>query len=118
MGPLGRAASKALVVCPHCGQRYDPVTWLSLALLDRVEVVEMGWIEVRRCESCEHAVAAPAEKAANDQMLPTDAAARYCGLSVSGLRQAARRGVIRPWTSAGLRLLWRCSDLDRLRYRA
>ncbi len=112
--PRERTSSKTPVVCPHCGARYDPVNWLSLALLDRVDVVDVGWLELRRCESCDHTVAAPAEKAANDEMLPTDAAARYCRLSISGLRQAARRGEIRPWTSAGLRLLWRRSDLDRL----
>lgn len=115
MGHLEHTPSNTPVVCPHCATRYDQVAWLSLALLDRVDIVEVGWIELRRCESCDRAVAAPAEKAANDEMLPTDAAARYCGLSVSGLRQAARRGEIRPWTSSGLRLLWRRSDLDRLR---
>jgi hypothetical protein len=113
MGPLDRWSSNRRVMCPHCEAHYDQLTWLSLALLDRVEVVNVGWLELRRCESCEHAVAAPAEAPANDEMLSTDAAARYCRLSVSGLRQAARRGEVRPWTSSGLKLLWRRSDLDR-----
>lgn len=107
------SASRTPVVCPHCEARYDQPAWLTLSLLDRVEVMDVGWIELRRCEWCEHAVAAPAEQAATDVMLPTEAAARYCGLSVSGLRQASRRGDVRPWTSSGLKLLWRRSDLDR-----
>ena len=101
------------VVCPHCEARYDRSTWLTLPLLDRCDLVEAGWIELRRCEACEQAVAAPADGGANDDLLPTDAAARYCGVSVSGLRRAARRGEIRPWTSSAFTLLWRCSDLDR-----
>jgi hypothetical protein len=114
------------VVCFHCGAHYDQPAWLSLALLDRVDSGEVGWaagasgpprwIELRLCNSCEHAIAAPAEERANDEMLSTDAAARYCGFkSISGLRQAARRGDVRPWTSSGLKLFWRRSDLDRFR---
>lgn len=102
------------VVCPHCEARYDQPDWRLLALLDRVDVVDVGWIELRRCDSCEHAIAAATGEGENDELFPTDSAARYCGLSVSGLRQAARRGEIRPWTSSGLKLLWRRSDLDRL----
>jgi hypothetical protein len=100
-------------VCPRCEAQYDRPTWLSLALLDRVDVVDVGWIELRRCESCEHGIAAAAEDGSNDELLSTDAAARYCGLSISGLRKAARRGEIQPWTSSGWKLLWRRSDLDR-----
>jgi hypothetical protein len=101
------------VVCPRCEAQYDRPTWLSLPLLDRVDLVDVGWVELRRCESCEQAISAAAEEEANDELLPTDAAARYCSLSISGLRQAARRGEVRPWTSSGLRFLWRRSDLDR-----
>jgi hypothetical protein len=104
MGPL---------VCPHCHARYDQPTWLSLKLLDRVELVGVGWIELRRCASCEHAISGAAEEVGNDVLLSTEAAARYCGMSVSGLRQAARRGEVRPWTSSHLKLLWRRSDLER-----
>ncbi|HEX8796233.1 MAG TPA: hypothetical protein VF765_35025 [Polyangiaceae bacterium] len=113
MGSVQSISSRTAVVCPHCDARYDPPAWLSLDLLDRVEVIDVGWIELRRCEWCEHAVASPAEEGPNDELFPTDVAARYCGLSVSGLRQAARRGDVRPWTSSGLKLLWRRSDLDR-----
>lgn len=101
------------VVCPRCDARYDRPTWLSLPLLDRVELVDVGWIELRRCECCEHAVAAAAGEAANDELLSTDGAARYCGLTLSALRHAARRGEVRPWTSSGLKLLWRRADLDQ-----
>jgi hypothetical protein len=101
------------VICPHCVARYDRPTWRSLALLDRVDVVDVGWIELRRCASCEREIAAAADdEMGNDELLPTDAAARYCGLSISGLRQAARRGHIRPWTSSGWKLLWKRSELD------
>jgi hypothetical protein len=113
--PLERVSSKTPVVCPRCAAQYDRRAWLSLALLDRVDVVQVGWIEMRRCDSCEHVIAAAAEEGANDEseLFPTEAAARHCGLSVSGLRQAARRGEVRPWTSSGLKLLWRRADLDR-----
>jgi hypothetical protein len=116
----GRVASNIqaedpMVVCPHCGARHGRATWLTLGLLDRVYVADVGWVELRRCGSCEHAIpAAAAEHAESHALLPTRAAARHCGLSISGLRQAARRGEIRPWTSSGgSRLLWRLSDLDR-----
>jgi hypothetical protein len=101
------------VVCPRCGARYDQHAWLSLSLLDRVDLVDVGWIEVRRCQSCDHSVAAAAEAGADDELLSTAAAARHCGMPISRLRHAARRGEIRPWTSSGLKLLWRRSDLDR-----
>jgi Helix-turn-helix domain len=107
--------SPTLVVCPRCGAEYDEPTWHSLALLDRVESGGVGWIELRRCESCEDTVAAAAEDGKSGELFSTAAAARYCGLSVSGLRQAVRRGEIRPWTSSGLKLLWRRSDLETLR---
>jgi hypothetical protein len=114
------------VVCVHCDAQYDQPTWLSLTLLDRVDSAEVGWaagasapprwIELRLCKSCEQPVAAPAEERANDEMLPTEVAARYCGFkSISGLRSAARRGDVRPWTSAGSKLFWKRSDLDRFR---
>ena len=61
MGPSERTPSKTPVVCPRCEAQYDRRTWLSLALLDRVDVVHVGWIEVRRCDSCEHAIAAAAD---------------------------------------------------------
>lgn len=101
------------VVCPRCEARYDRPAWLSLPLLDRVELVDVGWVELRQCEWCEHAVAATAEAVQGEELLPTVAAARYCGLTLSALRHAARRGEIRPWTSSGLKLLWRRADLDR-----
>jgi Helix-turn-helix domain len=101
-----------LVVCARCGAEYDEPTWHSLALLDRVESEDVGWIELRRCESCDDAVAAAADERTNGELYPTATAARYCGLSVSGLRQAVRRGEIRPWTSSRLKLLWRRADLD------
>jgi uncharacterized protein YlaI len=113
MGPVERTSSKKPVMCPHCDARYDQPTWHSLALLDRIDLVDVGWIELRRCESCDHTISAAAEERANDELLPTGAAARYCRASLSAFRHAARRGEIRPWTSSGLKLLWRRSDLDR-----
>src|ERR1700739_3177318 len=73
----------------RCGAWYDKDRWHSLQLLERVDPREVewlagalpgrSWIELRRCSRCEQAVAAQGDACVVDDLIPTDAAARYCG---------------------------------------